>query len=103
VRSTQKLVLLMRAQLANQQCGCRPSLRHLQQRTGLSERCLRNNPRQLEAAGLIRCQMGRGHPARRFSFQVATRQQMPQGRAVPGRRAADPPQGYQMPGEGQEV
>ena len=95
VSPSQKLVLLVLAEHANEERACWPSLRCIAGRTGLSERCIRGVLRELERLGLITCQCGGGRMANRFTLQVGPRQQLPEGQEIPGGQMV--PEGQQLP------
>ncbi len=101
---TERLVMIALADHADDSGRCYPSNSRLCERTGLSERAVRQNVRSLEAAGYLTVMIGAGRAGanvyiiRPDGAGNAPRQEMPPGRkcrqgghVVPERGAADAP------------
>lgn len=93
---TERLILLALADHADDSGRCYPSISRLAQRTGLSERAVRNNVRAMEKTGYITVHIGIGPSGKNVYFVRSTpaadapRQEMPPAAYAPPPRQEIP-------------
>ena len=96
VGPTHRLLLLALADHADDDGRCYPSLSRLCRRTGLTERAVRKNLRDLEAAGHLRTEVGTG-PKGSNTYHVTPRHELPPARKAPRHEMPHPPAPYAPP------